>query len=35
MDTFATLSRRHTRRGMNEQCSAWWNAVEGLPDVHP
>jgi TIR domain len=27
--------RRRTRRGMNEQCSAWWSAVEGLPAVHP
>ena len=35
MDTFAPLSRRRTRRGMNEQCSAWWNAVEGLPAVRP
>jgi len=35
MDAFAPLSRRRTRRGMNEQCSAWWNAVEGLPAVHP
>lgn len=34
MDGFATLSRRRTRRGMNEQASAWLTAVEGLPAVH-
>lgn len=31
---FATLSRTRTRSGMNEQASAWLNAVEGLPAVH-
>ena len=31
---FATLSRNRTRRGMNEQASAWLNCVEGLADVH-
>lgn len=31
---FATLSRNRTRRGMNEQASAWLTAVEGLPEVH-
>ena len=31
---FATLSRNRTRRGMNEQSSAWLNGVEGLADVH-
>lgn len=34
MDAFASLSRTRTRRGMNEQASAWLNAVEGLPLVH-
>ncbi len=34
MKDFATLSRRRTRRGMNEQASAWLTAVEGLPAVH-
>jgi DNA adenine methylase len=34
MKDFATLSRTRTRSGMNEQVSAWLNAVEGLPDVH-
>lgn len=34
MDSFAPLSRTRTRRGMNEQVSAWLNAVEGLPAVH-
>jgi DNA adenine methylase len=32
-DTFATLSKRRTRRDMNEQASAWMTAVEGLPTV--
>lgn len=31
---FATLTRNRTRRGMNEQASAWLSAVEGLVDVH-
>ena len=31
---FATLTRNRTRRGMNEQASAWLNAIEGLPEVH-
>jgi DNA adenine methylase len=30
---FATLSRNRTRRHMNEQASAWWTCVEGLPAV--
>lgn len=34
MDTFAPLSRNRTRRGMNEQVSAWLTTVEGLPEVH-
>ncbi|MHC4401045.1 MAG: DNA adenine methylase [Planctomycetota bacterium] len=34
MDDFATLSRNRTRRGMNEQASAWLTCVEGLPAVH-
>jgi DNA adenine methylase len=34
MDGFAPLSRMRTRRGMNEQASAWLNAVAGLTDVH-
>lgn len=34
MDSFAPLSRNRTRRGMNEQASAWLTAVEGLPQVH-
>jgi DNA adenine methylase len=34
LDTFAPLSRRRVRRGMNEQASAWLTAVEGLPAVH-
>ena len=31
---FATMSRTRTRRGMNEQASAWLSAVEGLSAVH-
>ena len=34
MKEFATLSRNRTRRGMNEQASAWLNAIDGLPAVH-
>ena len=34
MDGFAPLSRKRTRRGMNEQASAWLNAVAGLANVH-
>lgn len=34
MNRFAPLSRTRTRRGMNEQASAWLNAVEGLAVVH-
>ena len=34
MDSFAPLTRNRTRRGMNEQASAWLNCVEGLPIVH-
>ena len=34
MDSFAPLSKTRTRRGMNEQASAWLSAVEGLPEVH-
>ncbi len=34
MDSFAPISRNRTRRGMNEQASAWQTAVEGLPAIH-
>lgn len=34
MDSFAPLSRRRIRRGMNEQASAWLTSIEGLPAVH-
>jgi DNA adenine methylase len=34
MQGFAPLTRNRTRRGMNEQASAWWNCVAGLPAVH-
>jgi DNA adenine methylase len=31
---FATVSRNRTRRGRNEQVSAWQTSVEGLASVH-
>ncbi len=34
MKDFAPLTRNRTRRKMNEQASAWWNAIDGLPEVH-
>lgn len=34
MRDFATLSKTRTRRQMNEQCSSWLTAVDGLADVH-
>ena len=34
MKDFATLSKTRVRRGMNEQASAWWTAIEGLPEVY-
>ncbi len=34
LNCFAPLSRTRTRRGMNEQASAWLNAIDGLPAVH-
>lgn len=34
MKGFATLTKTRTRRGMNEQASAWLSAIEGLPEVH-
>jgi DNA adenine methylase len=34
MAQFAPLTRNRLRRRMNEQVSAWINAVEGLPAVH-
>lgn len=34
MKDFASISRNRTRRGMNEQASAWLTAIEGLPAVH-
>lgn len=34
MQNFATLSKRRTRRNMNEQVSAWLTTIEGLPAVH-
>lgn len=34
MKQFATTTKGRTRRGMNEQVSAWLTSVEGLPKVH-
>lgn len=32
-DSFASISRTRTRRGLNEQVSAWLSCVDGLPEV--
>ena len=32
--SFATLTKRRTRQGMNEQVSAWLSAVDGLSEAH-
>lgn len=34
MTSFSPLTRNRTRSGMNEQVSAWLNAIDGLPEVH-
>lgn len=34
MKSFTPISRNRTRRGMNEQVSAWLTSIEGLPEVH-
>lgn len=34
MKSFAPLTRNRTRSRMNEQVSAWLNAIEGLPQIH-
>lgn len=34
MKNFASLTRNRTRRGMNEQASAWLSVIDGLPAVH-
>jgi DNA adenine methylase len=34
MDAFTGVTRTRTRRGMNNEVSAWLTAVEGLPAVH-
>jgi DNA adenine methylase len=31
---FAPITKNRTRRGMNEQASAWWQSIELLPAVH-
>lgn len=33
-DSFATMSRSRTRRGMNEQVASWLTAIEGLPEAY-
>jgi DNA adenine methylase len=33
-DSFATMSRSRTRRGMNEQIASWLTAIDGLPEAH-
>ena len=34
MKAFTGVTRSRTRRGMNAECSAWLNAIDGLPAVH-
>jgi DNA adenine methylase len=34
LKAFTPLSRTRTRRGMNEQASAWIRAIDGLSEVH-
>ncbi len=34
MDSFTGITKTRTRRGMNNEVSAWLSAVEGLPAVH-
>jgi DNA adenine methylase len=34
MDNFTGVTKTRTRRGMNNEVSAWLTAVEGLPAVH-
>lgn len=34
MTSFATLSRKRTRRNVNEQVASYLNAIDGLADVH-
>jgi DNA adenine methylase len=34
MDAFTGVTKTRTRRGMNNEVSAWLTAVEGLPAVH-
>lgn len=34
MDTFTSITKTRTRRGMNGEVSAWLSAIEGLPLVH-
>jgi DNA adenine methylase len=33
LKTFAPITKRRTRRKMNEQASAWWTAIDGLAIV--
>lgn len=34
MDSFTGITKTRTRRGMNNEVSAWLSAIEGLPAVH-
>ncbi len=34
MKDFAAITRNRTRRGMNEQVSAWFGAIDGLDELH-
>lgn len=33
-DCFTPLTRNRTRGGRNAEANAWWNCIEGLPEVH-
>ncbi len=34
MKSFTAITKTRTRRGMNNEVSAWLSAIEGLPEVH-
>jgi len=34
MNCFTPLTRNRTRGGRNAEANAWWNGIEGLPEVH-
>ena len=34
MDCFTPLTRNRTRGRQNAEANAWWNCIEGLPEIH-